>query len=213
LKFNILEDAFEDNVRVYLKQRSKINRNIKETALSEESHRFFYFNNGITITCLHFNYPKKVRAPIIEIEHLQIVNGGQTIHALFDAFKEDPSQFEDIDILCRIYETRNEELSSDIAECTNSQNPVKSRDIRSNDYTQKKLEKELETYGYFYERKKGKYLGVPKDKRMQKKLAKLFWHFITKCQQRRKTRKQLSLGKNTKRYLQTKERQNQYYLL
>ena len=42
--FVILEDAFEDNVRVYLKQRSKINRNIKNTALSGDNHRFFYYN-------------------------------------------------------------------------------------------------------------------------------------------------------------------------
>lgn len=162
----ILEDAFEDNVRIYLKQRSKINRNIKETALSDEAHRFFYFNNGITITCAHFDYPKQRRSPIIELEDLQVVNGSQTIHALLDAFKENLNQFDNMDILCRIYETRNSALSIDIAEYTNSQNPVKSRDIRSNDYVQKKLEKELEALGYFYERKRGQYSGKPKTKRM-----------------------------------------------
>lgn len=56
----ILEDAFEDNVRIYLKQRSKINRDIKATAQSEDNHRFFYYNNGITITCTKFDYPKRV---------------------------------------------------------------------------------------------------------------------------------------------------------
>lgn len=167
----ILEDAFEDNVRVYLKQRSKINRNIKETALSDDAHRFFYFNNGITITCSHFDYPKQLRAPIIELEQLQVVNGSQTIHALFDAFKENPSKFESMDVLCRIYETRNESLSTDIAEYTNSQNPVTSRDIRSNDYVQKKLEKELEPLGYFYERKKGQHSARPKAKRIDAEKA------------------------------------------
>jgi len=87
-EYPVLEDAFEDNVRIYLKQRSKINRNIKETALSDDAYRFFYYNNGITITCSHFEYPKRVRNPIIELENLQIVNGSQTIHALHDAFKE-----------------------------------------------------------------------------------------------------------------------------
>lgn len=167
----ILEDAFEDNVRIYLKQRSKINRNIKETALSDDAHRFFYFNNGITITCSRFYYPKQLRAPIIELEQLQVVNGSQTIHALFDAFKENPSKFESMDVLCRIYETRNESLSTDIAEYTNSQNPVTSRDIRSNDYVQKKLEKELEPLGYFYERKKGQHSDKPKTKRIDAEKA------------------------------------------
>jgi hypothetical protein len=167
----ILEDAFEDNVRVYLKQRSKINRNIKETALSDDAHRFFYFNNGITITCSHFDYPKQLRAPIIELEHFQVVNGSQTIHALFDAFKENPNKFDSMEVLCRIYETRNEELSTNIAEYTNSQNPVKSRDIRSNDYVQKKLEKEMESLGYFYERKKSQFAGNPKPKRIDAEKA------------------------------------------
>ncbi len=40
-KYEVLEDAFDDNVRMYLKQRSKINRNIKETALSEEAYQIF----------------------------------------------------------------------------------------------------------------------------------------------------------------------------
>ncbi len=170
-KCSILEDAFDDNVRVYLKQRSKINRNIKETALSDEAHRFFYFNNGITITCSHFDYPKQRRNPIIEVENLQIVNGGQTVHALFEAFKEKPNNFEHMDVLCRIYETRNERLSTNIAEYTNSQNPVNSRDIRSNDFVQRKLESELEALGYFYERKKGQYADKPKEKRIDAEKA------------------------------------------
>ena len=97
---------------------------------------------------------------------MQVVNGSQTIHALFEAFKDDSTKFESIDLLCRIYETRNEDLSTNIAEYTNSQNPVKSRDIRSNDYIQKKLEKELEVLGYFYERKKAQHSRKPKDKRL-----------------------------------------------
>lgn len=167
----VLPDAFEDNVRIYLRQRSKINRNIKETALSDDAHRFFYFNNGITITCSFFDYPKQRRSPIIELQNLQVVNGGQTIHALFDAFKEDRSKFDSMDVLCRIYETRNENLSTDIAEYTNSQNPVNSRDIRSNDYIQKKLEVDLKSLGYFYERKKSQYSGEAKEKRIDAEKA------------------------------------------
>jgi len=191
-KCEVLEDAFDDNVRMYLKQRSKINRNIKETALSEEAYRFFYYNNGITITCSHFEYPKKVRNPIVDLENLQIVNGSQTIHALFDAFSENDENFEHIDILCRVYETNKEELSVSIAEYTNSQNPVKSRDIRSNDYVQKKLEKELLALGYFYERKKGQYVGKPKVKRLDaEKVGQALFAFINKMPAEAKNDKKL----------------------
>lgn len=188
----IIEDAFEDNVRVYLKQRSKINRNIKETALSEEAHRFFYFNNGITITCSHFDYPKQKRSPIIDLEGLQIVNGSQTIHALYDAFKENPKNFEQMEILCRIYETRNESLSTNIAEYTNSQNPVKSRDIRSNDFIQKKLDSELKVLGYYYERKKSQYSDKPKNKRIDaEKAGQALMSFFNKMPGEAKDKKRL----------------------
>lgn len=165
-KFEILEDAFEDNVRVYLKQRSKINRNIKETALSNESQRFFYYNNGITITCSNFTYMKGTRSPMVELKNLQIVNGSQTIHALHEAFLTDSDKFENNDILCRIYETQNIALCTNIAEYTNSQNPVKSRDVRSIDFTQKKLEKEFLNKGLYYERKKNQFAGKPISKRI-----------------------------------------------
>ena len=164
--FLILEDAFEDNVRIYLKQRSNVNKNIKKTALSEENHRFFYYNNGITITCDSFSYPKTVRSPIIDLKNIQIVNGSQTIHALYDAYMEDSQKFEELDILCRLYQTSNTTLSMKIAEYTNSQNPVKSRDIRSIDYVQQKLEQEFLALDLYYERKKNQYSSRPKGKRI-----------------------------------------------
>jgi len=194
-KFKILEDAFEDNVRVYLKQRTKINRNIKETILSDENHRFFYYNNGITMTCDKFEYPPTQRAPIIKIKNLQIVNGGQTIHALYDALIDDSSRLQDIDVLCRLYETNNQELSTNIAEYTNSQNPVENRDIRSVDYTQKKLEQEFLVKGFFYERKKNQYENKPKNSRIDaEKAGQVLLAFYNKMPGEAKNRKSIIFG-------------------
>ncbi|MCW7494811.1 AIPR family protein [Leptospira sp. 2 VSF19] len=162
----IEEQAFEDNVRIYLKQRSKINKNIKQTALSNENHQFFYFNNGLTFTCDSFTYNKSIHSPIIEIKNLQVVNGSQTIHALYEAFLEDSEKVGNIDLLCRIYQTQSEKLSNKIAEYTNSQNPVNSRDIRSIDYVQIIIEKECIQRDYYYERKKGMYSDKPRSKRL-----------------------------------------------
>lgn len=163
-KYNILEDAFDENVRVYLKKSSKINMNIKETAKSEDSYRFFYYNNGITVTCTEFKYPKNVRTPILELTDLQIVNGCQTIHALHEAIKENPDCLNDTDLLVRIYETKNQQLVSSISEYTNSQNPVASRDLRSKDYMQRKIEADLATFDFYYDRKKGLYAEQPKQR-------------------------------------------------
>ena len=192
-KYNILEDAFEDNVRIYLKQRSNVNKNIKNTALSIDSHRLFYYNNGITITCEHFEYPSGTRrSPIIELTGLQVVNGSQTIHALFEAFQEDSNKFDNMTILFKIYETRNKILSTNISEYTNSQNPVKTRDIRSIDYIQIKLEKEFEALDYFYERKKNQYSGKPINRRLDsEKVGQVLMAFYNKMPSEAKDKKRL----------------------
>jgi hypothetical protein len=176
----ISEDAFDDNVRVYLRQGSKVNRNIKATVLSAENARFFYFNNGITVTCDRFKYPTSQSSPIIELENAQVVNGGQTIHALFEAYNEKPASIEPVELLCRIYETKDAVLSSRIAETTNSQTPVKTRDIRSIDIFQIKLEKEFEALGLYYERKRNQHAGKPKANRIDSErcgqVALAFYH-------------------------------------
>jgi hypothetical protein len=162
----LADDAFEDNVRLYLKKKTTINANIFETALSDENYKFFYYNNGITLTCDHFSYPNGIRNPIITIENLQVVNGGQTLHALSEALETNPDKLSTVNILCRLYETKDKELSSRIAEFTNSQNPVNNRDIHSIDILQIKLEKEFLAMGFFYERKKNQFTDKSKDKRI-----------------------------------------------
>jgi AIPR protein len=194
--FEIAEDTFEDNVRVYLKQGSKINQNIKKTAISDENHRFFYYNNGVTLTCKSFKYPTNQRSPIVELKDIQIVNGSQTIHALYEAFREDARKFdENIEVLCRIYETRDSDLSTKIAEYTNSQNPVKRRDIRSIDFFQQKLEQEFLNKGYYYERKKNQYSDRPKSQRMDsEKAGQVMMAFYNKMPSEAKNKKSLIFG-------------------
>lgn len=162
----VQKDIFNDNVRVYLSRSNKINRRIIETALSEDSPYFWYFNNGITITCDSFSYPKGKRAPIIELKNIQIVNGGQTSNALFEASLLDAERLADVLILVRIIETKSQSVSLSIAESTNSQTPIKSRDLRSNDDTQKKLEEAFESMGLCYERKNKQHSDKPRSMRI-----------------------------------------------
>ena len=162
----VKRDIFNDNVRIYLSRRNKINKKIIETALSDNNSLFWYLNNGITITCDSFSYPKGKRAPIIELKNIQIVNGGQTSNALFEANKSEPEKLDDVLILVRIIETKSQGVSLSIAESTNSQTPIKSRDLRSNDDTQKKLEEAFSSMGLFYERKSGQYGDENKAKRI-----------------------------------------------
>lgn len=163
---SVQKEIFNDNVRVYLSRTNKINRKIIETALSEENPLFWYLNNGITITCDSFSYPKGKRAPIVELKNIQIVNGGQTSNALFEASQIEPDKLDDVLILVRIIETKSQPVSLAIAESTNSQTPIKSRDLRSNDDIQKKLEEAFEGMGLSYERKLKQHSDKPKSIRI-----------------------------------------------
>lgn len=162
----VFPDIFNDNVRIYLSRTNRINRKIIATALSDENSLFWYFNNGITITCDSLSYPKGKRAPIVELENIQIVNGGQTSNALFEAYQNDPEKLNDVLILVRIIETKSQSVSLSIAESTNSQTPIKSRDLRSNDDIQKKIEEAFEGMGLYYERKLKQYQDHPKNIRV-----------------------------------------------
>ncbi len=192
------ENSFKDNVRIYLKQRTKINQNIKSTVNSEDRGKVFYFNNGITITCDSFDYPGGSRSsPIIELKNLQVVNGCQTINSLFEAYKENPQAFEDgdVDLLCKVYQTTDKELSTKICEYTNSQNPVKSRDIKSIDYYQIGLEKQLASRGYWYERKKNQFSDREKALRIDAELVgQLLYAFFNGCPAEAKNKKRLIFG-------------------
>ena len=162
----VQKDIFNDNVRVYLSRNNRINRKIIESALSENNPLFWYLNNGITITCDSFSYPKGKRAPIIELKNIQIVNGGQTSNALFEASKVDSEKLQDVLVLVRIIETKSQPVSLAIAESTNSQTPIKSRDLRSNDDTQKKLEEAFDSMSWFYERKNKQHADKPRHQRI-----------------------------------------------
>ncbi|SOF00955.1 AIPR protein [Burkholderia sp. OK233] len=157
---------FNDNVRVYLSKKNKINKKIIESALSDNSGLFWYLNNGITITCDSFSYLKGRRAPQVDLHNIQIVNGGQTTHALYEVYKEKPDALDDVLVLVRIIETKSDEFGLAIAESTNSQTPIKGRDLRSNDEIQKKLEVGFSAIGYFYERKLNQSQGEPRSQRI-----------------------------------------------
>jgi hypothetical protein len=162
----VFDSIFDDNVRVYLTSKNRINRAIIQSALSDTSAEFWYLNNGITMTCDSIDYPPGARAPVVTMENIQIVNGGQTSNALFEAYVSDPDKVKDVLVLIRIYETKQREISQKIAESTNSQTPIRSRDLRANDEVQRKIEEVLLDIGYYYERKSGQHEDQDPSKRV-----------------------------------------------
>lgn len=148
---------FDQNVRVYLKNKNRINKSIIDSALDDQNHMFWYQNNGITMTCDRVEVAPAKRNPKIRMHNVQIVNGGQTSNCLFEAAQKDPERLADALLLVRIIETTSEEVKLSIAESTNSQTPINVRDLKSNDRLQRQLEQSFADIGYYYERKRFQY--------------------------------------------------------
>lgn len=171
MKKTVYRPIFDENVRVYLSSRNNINKEIISTALSDDRHLFWYLNNGLTITCSSFSYAKGTRAPIVSLKDVQIVNGGQTSNALFEASVRDPERVADVLLLVRIIEAKEQSVGHKVSETTNSQTPIKSRDLRANSLVQRKIEEALGAKGYFYERKTGQFAEQPREKRVDAQTA------------------------------------------
>ena len=97
---------------------------------------------------------------------MQIVNGGQTSHALFEANKKDAVAVSDVLVVVRIIEAKAADIGARVSETTNSQTPINSRDLKANTLVQKKIEEALLGLGYFYERKTNQHSNKPKAKRI-----------------------------------------------
>jgi hypothetical protein len=102
---------------------------------------------------------------------VQIINGGQTTHSLFEASLKEPDKIENIELLVRLCVAKPDNpISERISETTNSQIPVGTRDLHSNDLVQIKLQEEFEALGYFYERKDNQFSDKPANVRLSNEL-------------------------------------------
>ncbi len=80
------------------------------------------------MVCDECQYIPNTASPKATLRNVQIVNGGQTSRTLFHAFKNDPNQVSNIDILVRIVETKDRTISERISETANKQTPIRTRD-------------------------------------------------------------------------------------
>lgn len=124
----------EQNVRVFLQARSKVNKGIKKTIEADPS-RFFAYNNGITTTAEAVSIVKRDgQSTLGSIQNFQIVNGGQTtasIHAADRAGLDLSSVFVPMKLSVVKPELANM-IVPKISEYANSQNRVNAADFFSN---------------------------------------------------------------------------------
>lgn len=147
------DSIFDLNVRPFYGTKGKVNRDILATCATDESVRFWFLNNGVTMVCDSFDFNRDPDEPLVKIVNAQIVNGCQTTVTLREAYEQgslDPRAR----LLLRVYATKNEGLVEKITLTTNNQNKVTDRDLRANDPVQRDIEQVmLEKYDHHYERK------------------------------------------------------------
>ncbi len=154
------ERLLDRNIRRYLGLKgNRVNEAIKNTLLSNENINFYFYNNGITLTCDKFTYNALQNTDYqVKVENLQIINGGQTCMTIFKTLKEmlQTQLPNDAYVLIRLYQlpSENEDLVRRITVATNSQNPVDLRDLKANDERQKRLETDISQLGFTYRRKR-----------------------------------------------------------
>jgi hypothetical protein len=148
---------FQRNVRYFIRGRGKqsVNLQIQETASDPaESERFWYYNNGVTIVCGHFEIPPNQKVAIVN--RMQIINGAQTTYSLLEAYNAGKLQ-DDAKVLVRLIESTDDDFIDSVTLYTNSQNPVSVRDLASLQTNQIRIQNVLKLSGYFYERKRGEF--------------------------------------------------------
>lgn len=147
---------FASNLRYYVKS-AKIDSQIIAT-IENEPENFCYYNNGIIITCDDY----KIIDNELVLYNFSIVNGGQTTNLIGRT-----SFSTDFGIMCKVIKNKYEALDekviflSKVAEASNTQKPIKSKDLIANKKEQRMLQIQYKQAGIFLQVKRGE--KIPKD--------------------------------------------------
>lgn len=160
-------ELFEKNVRFFLGAGKDVNKRITATVTSDHSSWFGFMNNGVSIIAdsVHLDLPPKGKKVPVRLANMQIINGCQTVNALYHA-KHDPElrdKFQgNSNVLVRIYEIdpANKAFTDALILATNSQNAIRPEDQVANDPVQRALQELFRRYNIGYERKEGEKLSA-----------------------------------------------------
>lgn len=149
---------FEPNVRCELTS-SPINKEIRQSlGHSRGRKQFRDLNNGVTITCSSFQKPTQ-NNPVVGLTRPGIINGLQTVKSLHDAYyglkdPKDRADFEAVtEVLVRVHTATQLEELTQLIRATNNQNPMKPRNLRSNEAEQITFQENFGNLNWFYARK------------------------------------------------------------
>lgn len=143
----------DENIRLF-EGDTRINKGIRETAASDSAKYFYFFNNGITLICDHYDVDATKRT--IYADGMSIVNGCQTVTCLYDLAQEGSLRSE-VTLLVRIISTKDYGLRADITEFLNSQNAIKDSYLLANYSIIRRLQNDLLEEGFYLDRQYNEY--------------------------------------------------------
>lgn len=129
---------FSYNLREHISQKN-VDSGIENT-IKREKENFWFYNNGITIGCEDF----LLDGYVLKLYNFSIINGAQTTTKIGESKLIDNEY--DFDIVCKVVKAKrslNDESDfiMKISEASNSQKPIKARDLKANAIEQKMLQK------------------------------------------------------------------------
>lgn len=127
---------FSYNLREHISQKN-VDSGIENTIKSEKDN-FWFYNNGITIGCSDY----LLDGNVLRLYDFSIINGAQTTTKIGES--KLVNEQNDFAIVCKVVKAK-QNLSNEsnfimkISEASNSQKPIRPRDLKANAIEQKKL--------------------------------------------------------------------------
>lgn len=170
------ESIFEENVRSF-QGENKVNSKILNTLKGGDADKFFVLNNGITMIADRIATNNKNK--MFTVHNHQIINGCQTSNMLYRYYlyvldsgirgEELQKKLEEVYIPLKIIEVKNERLTSEIVESTNSQTSIGSDQLHALGSVARKIQKFFNVLKegktgkqyMYYERRNNEYVFNP----------------------------------------------------
>lgn len=150
---------FDWNVRDY-QGNVEVNRQIARSLEDPDSPEFWWLNNGVTLICTKTSIVGKTYV----LDDVQIVNGLQTSHAVFNVLHSAQADNPVLDksVLIRILVTDDAPVRDAVIRATNSQTSVQPASLRATDEVQRTIEAFFLSRGWFYDRRKNYFRNLGK---------------------------------------------------
>lgn len=144
---------------------SEINEKIVAT-LNNEPASFWFYNNGITAISAIMPENIGVGAKEIQVTGLQIINGAQTVHSIWNAYRNASEtkrliMNRETLISMRVFESNDKDFNLKVTRFTNSQNEILANDFYANDDIQIRLQNDFFNTPYWYQKRRGEFKDYP----------------------------------------------------